>query len=301
MKYRHIYHAGNFADLHKHLTWMALLQAMQRKDKGFLILDTHAGCGFYDLSSAESRQSDEAARGIKSLTSSVSAPHEQPLQLTQCLSQFLGELQRLRTAAGLRSGYPGSPAWTLAQLRPQDRLVVFEAQPAEHRRLEKSLAQLSTTLEPHIKRNVKCVCDDGFAGLAGWLPPSERRALILIDPPYENSDEDFSAVKAALSTILTRLAQAVVAVWYPIKHRADADRKLANWLQGLPRSATAPQGPSTLRSELWLHPCDSRAGLNGSGLLVVNPPWQLDETLRGFMPTLVTALDTTHSGGWQIS
>ena len=291
MKYRHIYHAGNFADLHKHLTWLALLQAMQRKAKGFLVLDTHAGCGFYDLASAEARQSGEALLGIQRLAAA------NPPQL----AAFFSELQRLRVTAGLKSGYPGSPAWSLAQLRPQDRLVAFETQAPEYRRLEKTLGQLSAALEPKSKRQSKCLQADGFAGLAAWLPPSERRALILIDPPYESSDKDFLALRAAVATILLRLANAVVAIWYPIKQRSDVERKLADLLRALPAASAAPSGPTTLRSELWLHPCDSRAGLNGSGVLLINPPWQLDDTLRGWMPSVLAALDSEGTGGWQIS
>ena len=300
MKYRHVFHAGNFADLHKHLVWVALLQAMQRKDKGFLVIDTHAGAGGYDLQSPEARQSDEAARGIKALQAAMSASSRVPAGSDDHMHDFLYELQRLRKAMDLKSGYPGSPLWTLALMRRQDRLVCFDTQPTEQRQLEKRLAQLDQTLTPRFKRNVKVICADGFASLSGWLPPIERRALILFDPPYENSDGDFAALKAALVSSLGRLANAVIAIWYPIKDRADIERALKTLRSAIAGQAPGMKDPPLLRSELWLHPCDSRVGLNGSGMLLVNPPWQLEDTLRDFMPPLLRALDRHGTGGWQV-
>lgn len=304
MKYRHVFHAGNFADLHKHLVWLALLQAMQRKDKGFLVIDTHAGAGFYDLRSAEAKQSNEASRGIKALQAAMGTPTPMSGGQDDHIIGFLAELQRLRGAMDSKSGYPGSPLWTLACLRPQDRLVCFDTQPTEQRQLEKALAQLEAqldqTLAPAFKRSVKVICADGFASLSGWLPPMERRALILLDPPYENSSEDFTALRLALKMSLSRLANAVIAIWYPIKHRGDIERSLKSLLSSLAGLAPGMTDPPVLRSELWLHPCDSRVGLNGSGMLLVNPPWQLEEKLREFMPRLLAALDSDRHGGWQV-
>lgn len=300
MKYRHVFHAGNFADLHKHLVWVALLQAMQRKEKGFLIIDTHAGAGGYDLQSPEAKQSNEAAQGIKALQTAMNATSSTSAKSNSHVQEFLAELQRLRQAMNLKTGYPGSPLWTLALMRPQDRLVCFETQPTEQRQLEKRLALTSAAIEPRSRRNVKVVCSDGFSSLSAWLPPIERRALILLDPPYENSTADFVALRAALSNSLQRSANAVIAIWYPIKHRLDIERSLKDLQSSIAGLAPGMQDPPVMRSELWLHPCDSRVGLNGSGMLIVNPPWQLDQTLCEFMPHLHQALDHPKTGGWQV-
>ncbi len=298
MKYRHIFHAGNFADLHKHLTWMVLLQAMQRKEKGFLVVDTHAGSGFYDLRSAEAKQSAEAS--INLLPAIVTQDASAPATESGALQLYMTTLDSLRRAATLTNGYPGSPVWSLSQLRPQDRMVCFEVQPAEHRQLEKNLAKLAKALSTQSLARIKTRCADGYAELAAWLPPIERRALILIDPPYENSDQDYKAIATALTTIMSRFSQAVIALWYPIKHRADTERALGRLLSSLSTCKGLAQTPESLRCELWRHPCDSKVGLNGSGMLVINPPWQVEERLRASLPRLHTALDERGTGGWQV-
>lgn len=298
MNYRHIFHAGNFADLHKHLTWTVLLQAMQRKEKGFLIVDTHAGSGFYDLRSADAKRSAEASIDALSVLIPKAAA---PLTIdSDALHVWRVTLQALRRHAALASGYPGSPAWSLAQLRPQDRMICFEVQPTEHRQLEKNLAKLAKALGTESPARVKTRCADGYTELAAWLPPIERRALILIDPPYENSDQDAKAINHALTTIMARFSQAVIALWYPIKHRQDTERTLSRLLRSLGECKSLSQIPQSLQTELWLHPCDSRVGLNGSGMLVINPPWQLEETLRASLPTLWSTLDKARKGGWQV-
>lgn len=294
MKYRHAFHAGNFADLHKHLVWTALLQSMQRKDKGFLVLDTHAGAGCYDLHSPQSRQSQEATRGIEALESFV-ANRDESVEIDGHTAAYLSRLALLRAAAGMSSSYPGSPLWTLLMLRPQDRLVCFEVEPTECKALHRTLNTVTKAIDLGIAQHIKAFCADGFASISAWLPPQERRALILIDPPYENIETDFSDVIDTLALILARLANAVIAVWYPIKLRKDTERLLQPILTSLSGETPA------MRSEFWLHPCDSRAGLNGSGMLLINPPWQLEQTLQKCKPTLSAALDPTGLGGWRVS
>src|ERR1700740_2136186 len=238
MKYRHSFHAGNFADVHKHVTLLALLAALKRKDKGFLYLDTHAGRGNYDLSSP----SPEAAAGIGRF---VAARHTAPE-----LREYASLLARFRARPGPRHRYPGSPLIAALELRPQDRAVLIELSAAEAPPLRASLEALTAhaaARRVHIERG------DGFERLRAFLPPPERRALIFIDPPYEERREDFERLGAALAQGLRRFPTGVFVAWYPIKE----ERSTAAWLARLPRDLAAP----ALVSELWLYPRDSRVGL----------------------------------------
>ena len=275
MKYRHSFHAGNFADVHKHVTLLALIAALQRKDKGFLYLETHAGRGRYDLDSGDTHQGAEARLGIGML------------QQAQCLSPqitaYLLKLERARTDCGLGQTYPGSPVLAALALRAQDRGLCCEIQAAECRALERAL---------NIYSRMRCECVDGYRGLTAHLPPPERRALVFIDPPYEEQTGDLARAIEAIGTVLSRLANAVIELWYPIKD----DRELSPWLA---RAAELLPVPALI-SELWLHPRDSRVGLNGSGLLIVNPPYQLDLEMQQWLPELGVALGTTRQGGTMV-
>jgi 23S rRNA (adenine2030-N6)-methyltransferase len=266
MKYRHSFHAGNFADVHKHVTLLALLGALQRKDKGLLYFETHAGRGLYDLGGADSPASHEARAGIGLLR----AAHSETPELVALLAA-------VKRACGSGAQlYPGSPLLAAQLLRTQDRALCCEILPPECRALERAL---------HDYPRMRCLCADGFAALSAHLPPVERRALVLIDPPYEESGADLQRGLDAISVILARLANAVIALWYPIK---DA-RELVPWMQ---RVATLLRAP-TLKAQLWVHPTDSRVALNGSGLLLVNPPYEFDTRMQVWLPELATVL----SGG----
>ena len=269
MKYRHAHHAGNFADVHKHVTLLALLAALQRKEKGLLYLETHAGRGVYDLgeSAAESRA------GIARLEAVACEAPE--------LRHYLDRVAQLRRAGGSKHLYPGSPWLAASALRAQDRGVLVEALAEEARALERALGPVAG--------RVRIETGDGFARLRAELPPVERRALILIDPPYEETREDFERVRSGLTEALRRFATGVVAIWYPIKHARDTDR----WLEAVGRELDR----EALVSQLWLHPCDSRVALNGSGLLIVNPPYQLDERMSQWLPELYRCLRGTAQGG----
>jgi 23S rRNA (adenine2030-N6)-methyltransferase len=278
VKYRHAFHAGNFADVHKHVTLLALVRALQRKDKGFLYLDTHAGAGLYDLNGGDSHHGAEAKHGIGVLLG-------QNATQTPSAGAGAGAGAEVRdyvdAVAAVRTqhpgAYPGSPLLVARALRSQDRGVCFERVPSECRALERALGGL---------RSMRVECGDGVAGLTAHLPPLERRALALIDPPYEEDAEQRTAL-AAVSTVLARLANAIVLLWYPVKDRRD----LTPWLAQAEKIA-AP----VLRTELWLYPCDSRVALNGSGLLIVNPPYLFDERMRDWLPELGTALNAQRGG-----
>jgi len=272
MKYRHSFHAGNFADVHKHVTLLALIAALQRKDKGFLYLETHAGRGLYDLHSADTHQGAEARLGIGALQAANSDSPQ--------VSAYLEALARARGDSNAPEAYAGSPVLAALSLRTQDRGICCEIQAAECRALERAL---------NIYPRMRCECVDGYQALGAHLPPAERRALVLIDPPYEEQADDLQRAGDGIAKALARLANAVVALWYPIKD----DRDLAPWLARMAARLPVP----ALVAELWLHPRDARVGLNGSGLLIANPPYQLDVEMAKWLPALGAALGATRQGG----
>ena len=276
MKYRHGFHAGNFADVHKHVTLLALIAALQRKDKGFLYLETHAGRGRYELDSADTNQGAEARLGVGRLA-------DGPAHCAE-LDAYLDAVARAREHGGSKSLYPGSPLLAALSLRAQDRGRCFELQAPECRALER-------VLQPYPR--MRCECGDGYAALKSQLPPPERRALVFIDPPYEEQESEFERAAAGIQAALSRLANAVILLWYPIKDQ----RQLEPWLRHLRASLPAP----ALTAELWLHPRDSRVGLNGSGLLIVHPPYQFDVRMRQWLPELGTALGADAHGGTQLT
>ena len=274
MKYRHSFHAGNFADVHKHVALCALLAAMQRKDKGFFYLDTHAGAGCYDLDSADSHHGAEARQGVTALLAASARLESEELR------RYCEAVARLRAALGAPHAYPGSPLLAAEQLRLQDRGVCCELLPAECRALERALGGF---------RRMRVSCGDGYEPLRALLPPPERRCLVLIDPPYEQPAAELEHALQAAQTILGRLGNAVIAIWYPIKD----ERALVPWLGRAERTLHAPAASL----ELWLYPRDSRIALNGSGLLLVNPPYRFQERATLWQHELQRLLDPAGRGG----
>jgi 23S rRNA (adenine2030-N6)-methyltransferase len=266
MKYRHAYHAGNFADVHKHVTLLALLAALKRKEKGFLYLETHAGRGVYSSGS-------EARLGVERFMAGVAECEE--------LQQYANAVAAFRASRGDAQAYPGSPLLAAAQLRTQDRAIFIEIDSSECRVLEQCSDSWSKT---------RVECGDGFALLRAHLPPAERRGLTFIDPPYEEH-QDFARVESAIGESLARFANGVIAAWYPIK----SERDLAGWHERVHAKFPHPM----VASELWLYPRDSRVALNGSGLLIVNPPYQLAERMEAWLGQLHALLDPSGAGGHQ--
>jgi len=261
MNYRHAYHAGNFADCMKHALLVWLLQALVRKQKPFSVLDTHAGTGHYDLAADEARRTGEAESGIVRLLATP-APE---------LASYLDIVRRL----GL---YPGSPAIIRALLRPSDRLIACELHPEDHALLRRHVGRDGQTAI-HLR--------DGYDALAAFLPPPERRALVLIDPPYERDDEA-DRLLAALHTAHRRLPSAVIAAWYPIKHRAPV-RALHDALRGAGiRDIVA--------AELHLREPLDPTRLNGSGLILMNPPFRFETDLPAILAALLDRLGTGEPG-----
>jgi len=279
VKYRHAHHAGNFADVHKHVTLLALLTALARKDKGFLYLETQAGRGAYDLSGPPG----EAATGIGRLEAQAGADAAWGSR-AQELRDYAERVALLRRERGEPRLYPGSPLLAASALRPQDRGVFIERLPGEARALEKALGRSGAAAQ-----RLRVETGDGFALLRAWLPPTERRGLTFVDPPYEESRQDFDRARHAAAEALRRFPTGLVAVWYPVKDERDT----AAWQAAL----AAELSCELLAAELWLYPRDSRVALNGSGMLILNPPYQLAERMRIWLPELHACLDLGHGGG----
>ena len=281
MKYRHSFHAGNFADVHKHIALLALLRALRKKDKGFLYLDTHAGRGSYDLSGVAS----EAEGGVGRF---LETPHAAPE-----LREYAALIVQLRARATRRHLYPGSPLIAAAELRPQDRAVLIELQGAEAHALEQALATLAAA--QGVALPVRVERGDGFQRLKAFLPPPERRGLTFIDPPYEQTQQDFREVTTAVVEATRRFPTGVLAAWYPIKDQRTIGPWQSECLRALRAALASP--PEVLASELWLYPRDSRVALNGSGLLIVNPPWLTLERMQAWLPELQSSLANSAAGG----
>jgi 23S rRNA (adenine2030-N6)-methyltransferase len=273
MNYRHGFHAGNFADVHKHIVLLALLDYLQRKPKPILYLDTHAGRGRYDLRSADAVRSNEWQTGIGRLA--VATPAS--VNIRRYL-QAVGSTRERATTS-----YPGSPLIALEALRDHDRAVLVERQQAEARALESAVAG---------RRRVAVVCDDGYDAITAYLPPKENRGLVLIDPPYEASDE-FAQAGKALQLGLRRWPTGVFALWYPIKAAPDSER--------MHRSLARSGLRKLLLLEVCVQPTDSPLALNGSGLIVANPPWQFDRAMNATMSELHTLLAPDGGGGSRVA
>ena len=271
MKYRHSFHAGNFADVHKHVTLLAVLTALKRKDKGFLYLETHAGRGAYDLGDPAGGNRGQHAGLADVLSYSRGEP--EIVDYAQAVAQW-------RTAMRNGQAYPGSPVLAAGSLRTQDRAVLVEIQPPEAHALERAL---------HSVAKVRVEIGDGYERVRAYLPPAERRGALLIDPPYEETARDFDRAAAAAGEALEKFASAVVLLWYPVKDARDT----VLWRNRLARKLEV----EILVSELWVHPCDSRVALNGSGLLILNPPYQVAERMREWLPVLRRMLDAEGTGG----
>jgi 23S rRNA (adenine2030-N6)-methyltransferase len=267
LKYRHRYHAGNFADVHKHVAVLALLAALQRKERGLLYLETHAGAGAYDLSDAATHRGAEARQGVLAVLAA-------PASGSPELSAYRAAVLRWRHDSGRMQSYPGSPVLAARALRTQDRALLCELLPAECRALERTLGAAA---------RVSIQCADGYRALAASLPPAERRALVLIDPPYEQPTLEIEQALQGIELILSRLANAVVALWYPIKDEP--------WLAAWQARARSWLATPAIALELWLYPRDSRVALNGSGLLVVNPPYQFEAAARAWQTQLRVLLE----------
>ncbi|MDV3467977.1 23S rRNA (adenine(2030)-N(6))-methyltransferase RlmJ [Stenotrophomonas sp. C3(2023)] len=265
MNYRHAFHAGNHADVLKHIVQLALLDAFKRKDSPFFVLDTHGGRGRYLLASEESRKTLEIEDGVMRLMAQPSLP--------EVVERYLKAVQADNPVGALLA-YPGSPLLTAQSLRAQDRMAACELQPDEAAAL-KALFAHDARVGVHE--------GDGYQLLRALLPPKVNgskigRGLVLIDPPYEVQDAEYPRILTALSETLARWPQATCAVWFPIKQR----RTILHFL----RKATALPVKSALTIEFLVRPDESPLRLNGSGMLILNAPFQFDRTVGPALPAL---------------
>ncbi len=287
MNYRHHYHAGNFADVMKHALLVRLVRALQRKEKGFVYVDTHAGRGRYDLELAGS--GDTLAR-VPEWPAGIGRLWAGGGRATAAVPESIGDYLALvrsfdRDAGNLADTprfYPGSPRLVRMLARPADRLSLWEKHPAECGALRADFAGAARTTVQE---------GDGYGALRAALPPPERRALVLIDPPFEAQDE-FSRIAGALAEGLRRFPSGVFAVWYPLTGRARVDDFFAEVRRLRP--------PPALAAELGVAGEAAPIKLKGCGLLVVNPPWQFDTEAEAALHHLAVALAQAPGGGARV-
>ena len=276
MNYRHEFHAGNFADVFKHVVLCRILSYLRDKPAAFRVIDTHAGAGLYDLTSDAATRSGEWRRGIEKL---LSAKISQAAG--QLLTPYLEVIGALNQPNRLTM-YPGSPALIRAWLRPQDRLIACELEPKAYAALARNLRGDS---------RIKTLGIDGWVALNAYVPPKERRGLVLIDPPFE-ADSDFSNLVTGLGAAYRKWSTGVYALWYPVKGRREADT-LAKRLGRLGL-------PKVLRAEVLVEPLGDPARLNGAGMILVNPPWTLEKELSALLPALIQVFGGAGKPGFRL-
>lgn len=264
LSYRHSFHAGNHADVVKHIVQSLILDALKQKDKPFVYHDTHSGVGRYDLTHEWSEKTSEYKQGIGKLWEKAAATEA---QLPAELSSYLDAVRSLNQDNTLRY-YPGSPCVARAQIRQQDRMVLTELHPSDYPLLEQ---------EFHRDRQVRIYKEDGFQRLKASLPPKERRGLVLIDPPYELAKE-YRDVVTAIASSHKRWATGIYAIWYPVVNRCDID----DMLDGLASLGIR----KILQIELGVTPDTNERGMTASGMIVVNPPWKLESQMQTVLPFL---------------
>lgn len=289
LSYRHAFHAGNHADVLKHVVTMQLLSYLGQKDAATMYIDTHAGAGLYALDGGYAAKNAEFESGIARLWDRKDLPAP--------LAEYVKLIKELNPSGKMRY-YPGSPYCADKVMREHDRLRLFELHPADFKILQDNFrkveAHAAAQGERPSTRGTRMMIQkgDGFQGLKALLPPPSRRGLVLIDPPYEDKG-DYKRVKDTLQDALVRFATGIYAVWYPVLHRME--------------SRQLPDKLKRLTSNGWLNvtltvstPSPDGFGLHSSGMFVINPPYTLEPMLRDLMPFLVTALGTDSGAGFTL-
>lgn len=276
MNYRHAFHAGNFADVFKHAVLCRILDYLRAKPAAFRVIDTHAGAGLYDLAGAEASRGGEWHGGIERLMAAqLAAP------VAALLAPFLEVVNALNERGRLKT-YPGSPALAHAWLRPQDRLIACELEP-------RAAAALRQNLRGDVR--IKTLEIDGWTALGAYVPPVERRGLVLVDPPFEQ-DGDFGRLVHGLAAAHRKWATGIYALWYPIKGSSERDTLAKNLRrQGIGK---------ILRAELTVTLLSDPTRLNGCGMILVNPPWTLEDELSVLLPALAGILGRGGTGGFRL-
>ncbi|EZQ19677.1 23S rRNA (adenine(2030)-N(6))-methyltransferase RlmJ [Pseudomonas sp. G11-1] len=273
MNYRHSFHAGNHADVLKHAILLRMVTLMQRKDAPLCYLDSHAGTALYDLQGEAAERTGEYRDGIGRLWAQDDLPG--------LLADYRDAVARHNPDGELRL-YPGSPQLVADTLREHDRMILSELHPEDAQTLKAHFAE-----EPRIAVHQR----DGYELAKAFLPVAEKRALWLLDPPFEKGD-DLQRCLQAMEQGIQRMRQTVIALWYPIK-----DQRL---LRDFYRQIGTAQLPKVLRVELNVRPADTSLGLNGSGLMLVNPPWPLWEELEQVLPQMAGQFAQSGAGDWRM-
>lgn len=266
LAYRHAFHAGNHADVLKHITLCLVLRYMNRKDKPYRLIDTHAGAGGYSLEGQYAQKKGEYLQGVARLWDLA------PDTLPEAVADYLALVRQFNPDGRLEQ-YPGSPAFAQMILRPQDQLRLYEKHPTDHRILDAFLGSV---------KGAEVKDSDGFEGLKSQVPPLSRRAVVLMDPSYEGHG-DYPKVVASLREAIARFPEGVYMVWYPQVSKLEA-AQLPRRLEGL-----APKG--WLHARLTVQQPDSQGfGLAGSGMFILNPPYTLHDQLAEVLPYLTEVL-----------
>ncbi|VVT17785.1 23S rRNA (adenine(2030)-N(6))-methyltransferase RlmJ [Hoeflea sp. EC-HK425] len=276
MNYRHSYHAGNFADVLKHAVLAQIITYLKRKDQAFRVIDTHAGIGLYDLSSVEAQKTGEWRDGIGRVSGA-----EQSSELKAFLAPWLEAVATLNPEGGLLH-YPGSPKLTRSLLRKQDRLTAIELHPEDAR-------QLRQVFDGDYQ--VRVIELDGWLSLGAHLPPKEKRGLVLIDPPFEEAGE-YDRMIDGLARATRRFPGGTYMLWHPIK----ADSALG----AFDKKLIALARPRTLTVRLLTRANQTAPGLNGTGLVIINPPFTLEAELRQVLPELAGLLSQGPGAGSEV-
>jgi len=286
LSYRHAFHAGNHADVLKHLVTIQLLRYLGQKDTSYMVIDTHAGAGVYALDGGYASKNAEFETGISRLWDRKDLP--------PAVAEYVDVVRQLNPDGKLRY-YPGSPYCADAVMREQDRLRLFELHPSDGKILTDNFRRLEAERNPRGNGRGKRVMihlGDGFVGLKALLPPPSRRGLVLIDPPYEVK-EDYRHVKNTIEDALIRFPTGTYAVWYPLLNRME--------------SRQMPDKLKRMKANGWLNvtltvktPSPDGFGLHSSGMFVINPPWTLEPMLKELMPYLVKVLGTDSGAGFTL-
>jgi 23S rRNA (adenine2030-N6)-methyltransferase len=281
MNYRHAFHAGNFADVIKHIVLVRILTYLQEKQAAFRVIDTHAGAGLYDLAGEEAERGGEWLTGIARV---MQARFSQAA--IELVMPYLDIVRAFNPQRDLKA-YPGSPLIARALLRPQDRLTACELEPNARKQLIDALRR---------DTQARVVDLDGWVALPAFVPPNERRGLVLIDPPFEASDE-FERMTNGFATAFAKWPTGSYLLWYPAKSRRATDQ-LAQQVAGITASAASPG--KCLRLEFSVAPQVAGTALTSAGLLIVNPPWTLADELKIILPELEKPLGQGGAGRFRL-
>src|ERR1700692_2021196 len=282
MNYRHAFHAGNFADVIKHIVLVRILLHLQEKDAAFRVIDTHAGAGVYDLTGEEAQRGGEWLTGIARIMQARFSEDAQHL-----IKHYLDIVRSFNPQGGPLKAYPGSPLIARALLRPDDRLTACEVESSARRDLIDALRR---------DTQARVVDLDGWIALPAFVPPKERRGLVLIDPPYEQKDE-FERIATGFADAFAKWPTGSYLLWYPVKSRRATD-SLARHVAEVVGAGPSPG--KCLRLEFSVARQAAGAALVSAGLLIVNPPWTLQGELKAILPELEKPLGQGGAGRFRL-